>query len=236
MDQFLTEEDARFLGSLIEKQITTPDNYPLSLNALVNACNQSTNRHPVVSYDEDTVLAALARLRRSSLVRGMQRIDARVTKYEHVAPETLDVDANELGILCVLLLRGPNTVGELRTRTERLAKFESLGDVEATLTRLIEREKDPLAVRLPRRAGQKEVRYAHLLSGAIATDAGDDAVEGVSSSPGAAPFAHSASKYVTETAAAEAARAQALETKVLELQNELDDLRRQFAEFRKQFE
>lgn len=235
MDQFLTEEDARVLGSLIEKQITTPDNYPLSLNALVNACNQSTNRHPVVSYDEDTVLAALARLRRASLVRGMQRIDARVTKYEHVAPEILDVDANELGILCVLLLRGPNTVGELRTRTERLAKFESLGDVEAALTRLIERAKEPLVVRLPRRAGQKEVRYAHLLSGAVSTEAGE-ADDVMSNSPVEAPFAQAASKYLAETAAAEAVRAQALETKVLELQNELDDLRRQFAEFRKQFE
>src|SRR5215218_6113724 len=111
MDQFLTDADMRVLGALIEKQITTPDNYPLSLNALVLACNQSSNRHPVVSYDDETVLAAIQRLRRASLVRGIQRIDSRVTKYEHTTGDTLDVDAREIAVLCVLMLRGPNTLG-----------------------------------------------------------------------------------------------------------------------------
>src|SRR6187402_373266 len=124
MDQYLTDADVRVLGALIEKQVTTPDNYPLSLNALIAACNQSTNRHPVVAYDEETVLAAVQRLRRASLARAIQRIDSRVTKYEHIATDTLDLSSNELGLMCVLLLRGPNTIGELRTRTERLAKFE----------------------------------------------------------------------------------------------------------------
>ena len=177
MDQYLTDADVRVLGALIEKQVTTPDNYPLSLNALVAACNQSTNRHPVVAYDEETVLAAIQNLRRASLVRSIQRIDSRVTKHEHIATETLDLSSNELGLMCVLMLRGPNTIGELRTRTERLSKFESLADVETTLNGLIERETDPLVGRLPRRAGQKEARFAHLLSGAVAADDADDHVQ-----------------------------------------------------------
>lgn len=219
MDQFLTEEDARVLGALIEKQMTTPDNYPLSLNALMAACNQSSNRHPVVSYDEETVLAALQRLRRASLVRGIQRIDSRVTKYEHVAGDVLDVTSNEIALLCVLMLRGPNTIGELRTRTERLAKFESLADVETTLNALIEREKEPLVVRLARKPGQKEVRYAHLLSGEAAADISD-------ASPAAIPATHAPAHD----------RVAVLEQMVAELQNEVSDIRRQLEEFRKQFE
>lgn len=218
MDQFLTESDARVLGALIEKQLTTPDNYPLSMNALILACNQSSNRHPIVAYDEATVLAAIQRLRRASLVRGIQRIDARVTKYEHTAPDTLDLSANELGILCVLLLRGPNTVGELRTRTERLAKFESLADVESTLNAMAERERDPLVVRLPRKPGQKEARFAHLL-------AGMDAIE-----------ADETPAVVAAPQAPEDGRIAALERTVGELQNEISEIRRQLDDFRKQFE
>ena len=232
MDQFLTSEDARVLGSLIEKQVTTPDNYPLSLNALVNACNQSSNRHPVVSYDEQVVLAAITRLRRASLVRGIQRIDSRVTKYEHTAADVLDVTANELALLCVLMLRGPNTVGELRTRTERLAHFDGLADVETTLNALIEREQNPLVVRLPRRPGQKEVRYGHLLSGDTSGDSGDEplaAAEAVTPQPGAQ------SATTAESTPADD-RVATLEKTVTAMQNELADLRVQFAEFRKQFE
>ncbi len=219
MDQFLTNADVRVLGALIEKQVTTPDNYPLSLNALIAACNQSSNRHPVVNFDEETVLAAIQRLRRASLVRGMQRIDARVTKYEHMAADTLDVSSNELGLMCVLLLRGPNTIGELRTRTERLAKFESLAEVETTLHALMEREKDPLVVRLPRKAGQKEVRYAHLLSGEVTTD-GSEIAEAAVPAP----------RELSDT------RIAALEQTVAELQSEVGDIRQQLAAFRKQFE
>ncbi|MGV3710845.1 MAG: YceH family protein [Gemmatimonas sp.] len=221
MDQYLTDSDARVLGALIEKQITTPDNYPLSLNSLVAACNQSSNRHPVVNYDEETVLGALQRLRRNSLVRGMQKMDSRVTKYEHLAPDVLDLDTNELAVLCVLLLRGPNTLGELRTRTERLAKFESLGQVEATLDALASREKDPPVVRLPRQPGQKEGRYAHLLSG-------EPVVEQVVDEPG--------EPKVVETGRAADERVELLEKSVAELRSEVMELRQQLVEFRKQFE
>jgi len=219
MDQYLTDADVRVLGALIEKQVTTPDNYPLSLNALVAACNQSTNRHPVVAYDEETVLAAIQNLRRASLVRSIQRIDSRVTKHEHIATETLDLSSNELGLMCVLMLRGPNTIGELRTRTERLSKFESLADVETTLNGLIVRERDPLVGRLPRRAGQKEARFAHLLSGAVAADDADD---------------HVAAAPVTRQPSDD--RIAALEQVVAELQGEIADMRQQLQDFRKQFE
>jgi uncharacterized protein YceH (UPF0502 family) len=221
MDQFLTDSDARVLGALIEKQITTPDNYPLSLNSLIAACNQSSNRHPVVNYDEETVLGALQRLRRASLVRGMQKMDSRVTKYEHLAPDVLDLDTNELAVMCVLLLRGPNTVGELRTRTERLGKFESLGEVEATLDALVSREKDPPVLRLPRQPGQKEGRYAHLLSGqpAIETDAEEPVVAKAAGSGIAGDD-----------------RIEILEKSVAELRSEVMELRQQLVEFRKQFE
>lgn len=219
MDQFLTDADVRVLGALIEKQVTTPDNYPLSLNALIAACNQSTNRHPVVAFDEETVLAAMQRLRRASLVRGIQRIDSRVTKYEHLTADVLDVTPNELGILCVLMLRGPNTVGELRTRSERLAKFDSLAEIETTLTGLIEREKDALVVRLPRRAGQKETRFAHLLSGEVTVDNNETA---------------DATARVVPQPADE--RMTALEQSIAELRSEVGDLRQQLAEFRTQFE
>lgn len=219
MDQFLTDADVRVLGALIEKQVTTPDNYPLSLNALVAACNQSSNRHPVVTFDEETVLAAIQRLRRASLVRGMQRIDSRVTKYEHTTGDTLDVNEQGIAVMCVLMLRGPNTVGELRTRTERLAKFDSLAEVETTLGTLIEREKEPLVVRLPRRAGQKEVRYAHLLSGEVAVDSAE-------ASSGTASVTHPPTDD----------RVAVLEQTVAELQSEVGDIRRQLEEFRKQFE
>jgi len=219
MDQFLTDADVRVLGALIEKQITTPDNYPLSLNALVSACNQSSNRQPVVSYGEETVLAAITRLRRASLVRGIQRIDSRVTKYEHTAGDTLDISEQEIAVLSVLMLRGPNTVGELRTRTERLATFESLPEIESTLTALIEREKEPWVVRLPRKAGQKEVRYAHVLSGEVAVDSSDSATTAISA-----------------TVSPVDDRVAVLEQTVSELRSEVADIRRHLEEFRKQFE
>lgn len=223
MDQFLTEADARVLGALIEKQVTTPDNYPLSMNALVAACNQTTNRHPVVSYDEETVAGAIQRLRRSSLVRGIQRIDARVIKYEHTAPDALDLNQRELGVICVLLLRGPNTLAELRTRTERLASFDSTADLELTLQALMDREKDPLVVRLPKRAGQKEARYAHLLSGEVANDADDE--------PSVARFS-----APSQTTLPSDDRVAALEQKVERLEAEVREMRSQLDEFRKQFE
>lgn len=207
--------DVRVLGSLIEKELTTPDYYPLSLNALTHACNQASNRDPVMQLDEAAVIAATDRLRRRSLVRGMQKSDSRVTKYSHLLTETMNLDARELGVMCVLMLRGPQTVGELKGRTTRLASFDSLPDVEATLNALIAREPSPMVARLPRRPGQKEVRYAHLLAGAVTFDTPDVA---------AAP----------ETGDND--RIAALETIVEELKKELADVRRQLDEFRKQFE
>jgi uncharacterized protein len=154
--------ELRVLGSLIEKQRTTPDVYPLSLNALRAACNQSTNRDPVVAYDEPTIRAALDRLSRKRWARLASGASSRAVKYRHLLDEALGLDEAELSLLTVLMLRGPQTVGELKQRSERLHAFPSLEAVETTLDRLAERK---LAVRMPRRPGQKEQRYAQLLGG-----------------------------------------------------------------------
>jgi len=156
--------DIRVLGSLIEKEITTPDNYPLTLNALVTACNQTSNRDPVLTLDETTVMASIDKLARIPLVRGLHRGDARVKRYRHLLGETLNLHPAELAVMCVLMLRGPQTVGEIRTRTTRLFDFIDLKHVEITLDALATLS-TPLVVQLPRRPGQKEVRYAHLLAG-----------------------------------------------------------------------
>src|SRR5579859_402125 len=166
MDIRLTEVEARVLGSLIEKETTTPDYYPLSLNALVNACNQKNNREPVMNLGEDAVRDALNGLQSQRLAGPARGADSRVTKYEHRAQEVFNFTRGETAILCVLLLRGPQTPGELRGRTERMFRFEHLDDVQAALQRLMER--DPALVKmLPRQPGTKESRYAHLLSGEI---------------------------------------------------------------------
>src|SRR6516162_2130614 len=160
----LTDVEARVLGALVEKDITTPDYYPLSLNALVNACNQKNNRDPVMSLDEASVREALRRLQEKHLAGPAGGADSRVTKYEHRIQEVFNFTRAETAVLCVLLLRGPQTPGELRGRTERMYRFEELSDVQATLQRLIER--DPALVKmLPRQPGTKESRYAHLLCG-----------------------------------------------------------------------
>ena len=154
--------ELRVLGSLIEKQRTTPDVYPLSLNALRLACNQSTNREPVVEYDEPTIRAALERLSRRAWVRLASGAGSRAIKYRHLLDEALELSPGELSLLAVLMLRGPQTPGELRARTERLYRFGVFEELHGTLERLIERE---LVERLPRRPGQKEERYAQLLGG-----------------------------------------------------------------------
>ena len=166
MNHTLTDAEVRVLGSLIEKEITTPDYYPLSLNALVAACNQSSNRHPVVHYDEDTVTQALDTLREKKLVHLIARGDSRVTKYRHVLYEAMNMGRPDIAVLCVLMLRGPQTVGEIRTRTNRLYDFTSLEQAETTLNALMVTV-PPLLVRLPRQTGQKEVRFAQLLSGEV---------------------------------------------------------------------
>ena len=162
----LNDTEVRVLGALIEKEITTPDYYPLSLNALVAACNQSSNRNPVVHFDEDTVARATESLREKKLVHQVDRSESRVSKYRHVIYEAMNLGRPAVAVLAVLMLRGAQTVGEIRTRSNRLYDFTSLDEVDLTLNALMSRE-PPLVVRLPRQAGQKEVRYAHLLSGEV---------------------------------------------------------------------
>jgi uncharacterized protein YceH (UPF0502 family) len=160
----LNAVEARVLGALVEKEITTPEYYPLSLNALVSACNQKNNREPVMHLDEDEVRQALHQLEDDRLVGPRLGSDSRVTKYEHHLQEVFNFTRGEAAVLCVLLLRGPQTPGELRGRTERMHRFEELGDVLSTLQRLMQREPS-LVMAMPRQPGTKEIRYMHLLSG-----------------------------------------------------------------------
>ena len=162
----LSEIEVRVLGALIEKEITTPDYYPLSLNAMMVACNQTSNRNPVAHYDESAVADAAESLRDKRLVHRIDRGESRVIKYRHVAYEEMNWGRPAIAVMCVLMLRGPQTVGEIRTRSNRLYDFTSLEDVERTLESLMSGEK-AVVVRLPRQTGQKEVRYAHLLSGEV---------------------------------------------------------------------
>jgi uncharacterized protein YceH (UPF0502 family) len=217
--ELLNDADVRVLGSLIEKELTTPEHYPLSLNALTNACNQSSNRDPVVQYDDATVKAAVDRLRKYSLVRSIQRSDARVIKYMHLMGDAMSLERPELAAMCVLMLRGPQTVGEIRTRGNRLFEFQSLEEVETTLNVLVTRTPSPLATRLARQPGQKEARYAHLLSGEVT----------VETAP-AAPVP------VRAAISAEPDRLGALERTVDELRSEVADLRAEVGELRRLFE
>ena len=213
MEIHLTPIEARVLGSLIEKDITTPDYYPLSLNSLVNACNQKNNREPVMNLDENAVRDALAGLQQQHLAGPAHGADSRVTKYEHRLQEVLNLTRAETALLCVLLLRGPQTPGELRGRTERMFRFEHLDDVEATLHRLIERD-SPLVTMLQRQAGTKESRYAHLLSG--------QPQEAPSAPVGVLP------------SSTDEGRIGRLEAEVAELRREVQALRQEFREFKKQ--
>src|SRR5437588_5276409 len=163
----LNETEVRILGALIEKQITTPEYYPLTLNALTAACNQKNNRNPVMSLTEAEVENALDSLREKNLAYVFHGSTSRVPKFKHVAPEVLQLNPAELAVMCVLMLSGAQTVGEIRTRGSRLYDFSGLEEVEHTLHSLGARESDPLVIKLPRQAGQKEVRYAHLLSGEV---------------------------------------------------------------------
>jgi hypothetical protein len=162
----LTAAQARVLGALVEKENTTPDYYPLSLNALINACNQRSSREPVMDLDEEEVRLALRRLEDQGLAGRARGADGRVTKYEHWLGEAFNFTRAETALLCVLLLRGPQTPGELRGRTDRLHRFDEIGEVLAGLQKLMERE-PALAAVLPRQPGTKEARYAHLLSGPV---------------------------------------------------------------------
>src|SRR3954471_24063921 len=166
MDILLNHIQARALGALIEKEITTPDYYPLSLNALVNACNQKNNREPVMNVDETGVREALERLQEHLLAGPARGADSRVSKYEHRLQEVFNLSRSETAVLCVLLLPGPQTPGELRGRTERMYRFEHLDDVQSALHQLMERQ-PPLVTVLARQPGTKEARYGHLLSGPV---------------------------------------------------------------------
>ena len=180
----LTPEEGRVIGSLIEKQLTTPQQYPLTLNSLVLACNQSSNRDPVLSYDERTVQAALTSLRNAELIGFVYPSHGRsVTRYRHTLAERLGLDDRELALLAVLLLRGPQTGGELRARTERMARFDGIDAVDADLVRLSEKA-EPLVVRQSRRPGQKEERWAQL-SSTPPTPSGGDEYDGAAALAGA---------------------------------------------------
>lgn len=164
MTHVLSPVATRVLGSLVEKEITTPEYYPLSLNALANACNQKNNREPVMNLDEDQIRQALHQLADDGLAGPARGTDSRVAKYEHRMQEVFNFTRGEIAVVCVLLLRGPQTPGELRGRSERMHRFEELSDVQSTLQRLMQRE-PPLVKVLPRQPGTKEARYAHLFSG-----------------------------------------------------------------------
>jgi uncharacterized protein YceH (UPF0502 family) len=224
MTLLLTELETRILGSLIEKDITTPDYYPLSLNALVNACNQKNNRDPVMTLDETAVRDALASLQEKRLAGPAGGADSRVTKFEHRLQEVFNFDRREIAVVCVLLLRGPQTPGELRSRTERMYHFEALEDVVSTLDRLSQRD-PPLARVLPRQPGTKESRYTHLFSGEPPMSAEDGNV-----APAPAP------STATAGASSTADRLATLEEEVSRLRQELSEVQQQLATFRKQFE
>jgi len=212
----VNEVEARVLGSLIEKDITTPDYYPLSLNALVNACNQKNNRDPVMNLDEDTVRQALSSLQEKRLAGPASGADSRVTKYEHRLQEAYNFTRPEIAVLCVLLLRGAQTPGELRSRTERMHRFEALDEVQSTLQRL-SRHEPALVKMMPRQPGTKEARYRQLFSEELEAQEQASAQEAV-----AKP--------------ADPDRIARMEEDIARLQQEVADLRQQLASFRKQFE
>ena len=215
MDNLLDDLEIRVLGSLVEKELTTPEYYPLSLNALVNACNQKSNRDPVMNLDEAAVREALRTLDKKGLAGAADNMVSRVSKYEHRLQEAYNFTRHEIALLSELLLRGPQTPGELRSRADRMHKFEDLGIVHSTLLRLMKRE-PPLVKVLPRQPGTKEARYAHLLSGDVEV-----------------PPQESAAGVAVTGSGERIAR---LEGQVENLQSEIADLKQQFAAFRKQFE
>src|SRR5437870_3044167 len=213
-DLHLNEIETRVLGALIEKDITTPDYYPLSLNALINACNQKNNRDPIMNLDEESVSTALVSLQERRMAGPAGGADSRVTKYEHRLQEVFNFDRREIAIVCVLLLRGPQTPGELRGRSERMYRFETLDDVQSTLQRLADRQ-PPLIAVLPRQPGTKESRYMHLFSG------------------GAPP-----AQEMTPTSRFETSddqRIANLEAEVSTLKQEFAELKRTLSEFTEQF-
>ena len=233
MNILLNDIETRVLGALIEKEITTPEYYPLSLNALLNACNQKSNREPVMNLDEDAVRQALRSLSDQTFARSAGG-DSRVAKYEHRLNEAFNFHRHEIAILCVLLLRGPQTPGEVRTRTERMYHFEDLDTVQSALQLLMKRD-PPLVKILPRQPGTKEARYTQLLSAdAHATSGSAPSHATEVHAQDATPPSHSAPSDVSNPANVE--RLAALEDEVASLKSDVSDLKDQLARFRKQFE
>jgi len=214
----LNEVEVRVLGSLVEKESTTPDYYPLSLNALINACNQKSNRDPEMHLDEETVRDALHSLNEKNLAAAAGGADSRVTKYEHRLQEVFNFTRPETAIMCVLMLRGPQTPGELRGRSERIFSFGDLSEVHTALQRLMKRE-PPLVKVLPRLAGTKEARYAHQLSGEQESWLREPAANEVGAEN-----------------SADSERITRLETEVAGIKQQVSDLQAKLEEFRKQFE
>ncbi|MEP6945421.1 MAG: YceH family protein [Acidobacteriota bacterium] len=217
MPEILNETEARIVGALVEKQLTTPEYYPLTLNALINACNQKNNREPAVSYDDRIVTDSLERLRDRNIVYVFYGSTSRVPKYKHMLPSIYELEPPEVAVICVMLLRGPQTLAELRTRTERLYEFPGIGEVQETLDGLMRRD-DPLVMKLDRLPGQKEARFGHLISGPIDLEA----------------FAASQTTMHSRVGGSE--RIEALEEEVVALRAEVETIKQTFDEFRKQFE
>lgn len=220
MDKVLNEYELRVMGALVEKQIATPDYYPMTLNALVNACNQKNHRDPVVAYDEQTVVRAVESLKEKKITYTFHGSDARVPKYGHLFQKAYELDPGETALMCVLILRGPQTPGELRSRSQHLHTFENLPEVESLLHALSMRE-EPLVVKLPRQTGSRESRFAHLVGGPIDPALMDAAP--VETAP-RAPRGGESEKIVK------------LEEQIAALRQEIAELKQQFAEFKKQFE
>src|SRR5262245_26737066 len=214
MENPLDPVAVRVLGALIEKEITTPDYYPLTLNALVTACNQTSNRDPVMTLDDATVMSSLDQLTRRSLVRGVHRNDSRTRRYRQAMSETLKLHPAETAVMCVLMLRGAQTTGEIRTRSARLFEFVDLSHVEVTLQALMTLS-SPLVAQLPRRPGQKETRYALLLSG-------EPQVDSVEPDPVIDPVDDD--------------RIETLEQNVASMRAEISELRAQLEQFRREFQ
>jgi len=213
----LTDTEVRVLGSLIEKQVTTPEYYPLTLNSLTLACNQKNNRNPVTALTETEVEQGLDSLREKNLAYVFHGSSSRVPKYKHVMPEIFHLNPPELAVMCVLMLSGAQTIGEIRSRASRLHNFSSLEEVEQILHSLSTKDPEALVTRLPRQAGQKETRFAHLLSGDVHIDQTPDE-----------PTSNRASRRHPES--------ERLEQRIETLAAEIEGLRQQFEEFKKQFE
>lgn len=216
----LTDIETRVLGSLVEKQVTTPEYYPLTLNSLTLACNQKNNRNPVTAFTETEVAQALESLREKNLTYVFHGSTSRVPKYKHVMPEVMHLSRPQLALMCVLMLRGPQTVGELRGNASRLHEFSGIEEVEANVNSLVSHEPEPLIVCLPRQPGQKEARFAHLLSGTPSEEI-------ISEAPAA---------RVGSPRKGDKERIENLEREVAALTEEVQTLKQQFGEFKKQFE